>query len=255
VDETLTEAQRAHHHGGAAVKVEPCHKRVRAYVGGELVVDTVEALYVWEAPYYPTYYFPAADVRATLLVSGLTEHSPSRGDAEVLDVRTQRSTVPRAAKRYPSPNVAELEGHVRLDWALMDEWFEEDEPVYTHARDPYTRVDILSSSRHVEVRIDGATVADSRRPRLLFETGLPVRYYLPMTDVRLDLMAPTATVTHCPYKGAATYWSLGEHADVAWCYRAPFPESQKIAGLVAFYNERVDLLVEGALQERPRPRH
>jgi uncharacterized protein (DUF427 family) len=236
------------------MKVEPCHKRVRAYVGGELVADTINALYVWEAPYYPAYYVPAADVRATLVRTGATEHSPSRGDAEVLDVRTARSVVPRAATRYPAPAVSELEGHIRFEWALMDEWLEEDEPVYTHARDPYTRVDILQSSRHVEVRIDGATVADSRCPRLLFETGLPVRYYLPMSDVRIDLMTPTATVTHCPYKGAATYWSLGEQADVAWCYRAPLPESQKIAGLVAFYNERVDLLVDGALQERPRPR-
>jgi len=236
------------------VKVEPCHKRVRAYLGGELVADTINALYVWESPHYPTYYIPAGDVRAALVPSGATEHSPSRGDAEVLDVRVPRAVAPGGAKRYPSPNVAALQGHVRLDWAAMDEWFEEDEPVYVHPRDPYTRVDILHSSRHVEVRIDGTTVASSRSPRVLFETGLPARYYLPMTDVRLDLLTPTTTVTRCPYKGTASYWSFGEHADVAWCYRAPLPESQKIAGLVAFYNERVELVVDGVVQERPRSR-
>ncbi len=133
--------------------------------------------------------------------------------------------LPKAAKRYPNPKLAELEGYVRLEWDAMDEWFEEDEPVYVHPRDPHTRVDILDSSRHVVVRVDGTTVADSHHPRLLFETGLPTRYYLPMTDVRLELLAPTATVTRCPYKGSATYWSLGEHADLAWCYRTPLPES------------------------------
>ena len=236
------------------LKVEPCPKRVRAYAGGELVADTIEALYVWEVPYYPAYYIPAADVRAELVATGATDHSPSRGDAEVLDVKTGRGVLPGAAKRYPEPHVDALLGHVRLEWGAMDEWFEEDEPVYVHPRSPYTRVDILDSSRHVEVRVDGTTVASSHHPRLLFETGLPTRYYLPMTDVRMDLLTPTGTVTRCPYKGTASYWSLGEHADVAWCYRTPLPESQKVAGLVAFYNERVELVVDGVVQERPRSR-
>jgi uncharacterized protein (DUF427 family) len=105
------------------------------------------------------------------------------------------------------------------------------------------------------VDVDGTTVAESTSPRMLFETGLPVRYYLPKTDVRLDLLTPTETVTHCPYKGQAEYWSVhtegGVRDDLAWSYRAPFPESQKIAGLIAFYNEKVDIYVDGVLQERP----
>ncbi|HVM64633.1 MAG TPA: DUF427 domain-containing protein [Acidimicrobiales bacterium] len=236
------------------MKVEHCPKRVRAYVGGELVVDTINAIYVWEVPYYPAYYLPAADVRATLAPTGAYEHSPSRGDAEVLDVQTDGTVVKNAAKRYPSPLVEELRDRVRLEWESMDEWLEEDEPVYVHPRDPHTRVDILDSSRHVVVRVDGDAVAESHHPRLLFETGLPTRYYLPMTDVRLDLLTPTSTVTRCPYKGSAAYWSLGEHVDIAWCYRAPLPESQKIAGLIAFYNERVELVVDGVVQEEPRSR-
>ncbi|HZQ57380.1 MAG TPA: DUF427 domain-containing protein [Acidimicrobiales bacterium] len=236
------------------MNVERCPKRVRAYIAGELVADTINALYVWEGPAYPAYYIPAEDVRATLVPTGATEHWPSRGDAEVLDVKTSRGVVGGAARRYPSPRVEALAGHVRFEWEAMDEWLEEDEPVYVHPRDPYTRVDILDSSRHVEVRVDGETVADSHRPKLLFETRLPTRYYLPMADARLDLMTPTTTVTRCPYKGTATYWSLGQHADLAWCYRSPLPESHKIAGLVAFYNERVDLIVDGVVQERPRSR-
>jgi uncharacterized protein (DUF427 family) len=236
------------------VKVESCAKRIRVYAGGDLVADTTAALLVWEAPYYPTYYIPADDVRAALEPTGSTEHSPSRGDAEVLDVRTARRVIHNAALRYPSPQIEPLQGHVRFQWNAMDEWFEEDEPVYVHARDPHTRVDILSSSRHVEVRVDGATIAETHRPTLLFETGLPTRYYLPLTDARLDLLAPTATVTHCPYKGSATYWSLGDNVDIAWCYRTPLAESQKIAGLICFYNERVDLVVDGVVQDRPPSR-
>jgi uncharacterized protein (DUF427 family) len=138
----------------------------------------------------------------------------------------------------------------------MDAWFEEDEEVFTHPRDPYTRVDILPSSRHVRVEVDGVTLAESASPRLLFETGLPVRYYLPKTHVRMDLLTPTDSESHCPYKGQAQWWSVrvGDslHEDLAWSYRAPLPESQKIAGLVAFYNEKVDIYVDGVLQERPR---
>ncbi len=144
---------------------------------------------------------------------------------------------------------------MRLEWDAMDAWFEEDEEVYTHARDPYTRVDILASSRRVKVRLGDLDVADSWSPRLLFETGLPVRYYLPRTHVRMDLLERSPTVTRCPYKGRAGTWSVRAretlHEDLAWSYAAPLPESQKIAGLIAFYNEKLDIEVDGVLQERP----
>jgi uncharacterized protein (DUF427 family) len=238
------------------VRIEPSAKRVRAYLGGQLVADTRTPILVWEKPYYPTYYIPAGDVRAELAPTGEKVHSPSRGDAAVYDVVTAGGKAARAAGRYHDSPLEQLRDLVRLEWAAMDEWFEEDEPVYTHPRDPYTRVDILPSSRHVVVQVDGIIVADSHRPHILFETGLPPRYYLPLTDVRLDLLRPSDTQTHCPYKGTATYWSIVagdiEHPDLVWCYRTPLPESQKIAGMACFYNERVDLYIDGDKQDRPR---
>jgi uncharacterized protein (DUF427 family) len=238
------------------VRIEVAAKRVRAFLGGEAVADTTWPLLVWEAPYYPTYYFPLADVRLELLVpeDGLA-HSPSRGDARTFTVRAGDKVAPRAALRYEDSPIGELRDAIRLDWNSMDAWFEEDEEVFTHARDLYTRVDILASSRHVRVEVGGVTVAESTSPRLLFETGLPVRYYLPKTHVRLDALVETDSVTHCPYKGRAEWWSVraGDvtHEDLAWSYPAPLPESQKIAGLIAFYDEKVDVYVDGVRQPRP----
>jgi uncharacterized protein (DUF427 family) len=238
------------------VRTEPSAKRVRVYLGGRLVADTRRPLLVWEIPYYPAYYVPLADVTAELAPTAATEHSPSRGDAVLYDVVAGRKTAGGAARRYPDSPLEAIRDRVRFEWDAMDEWLEEDEPVYTHPRDPYHRVDILASSRHVRVEVDGVTAADSGRPTILFETGLPPRYYLPLSDIRTDLLTPAATQTHCPYKGTATYWSLdagaGPHPDIVWTYRAPLPESQKIAGLASFYNEKVDLYLDGERQERPR---
>lgn len=237
------------------VRVEQGHKRVRVFLEGRLVADTLSPRLVWEVPYYPAYYFPAEDVRAELIATGTSEHSPSRGDATVYDVSTGAAQAKAAARRYVDSPIEELRGLVRFDWDAMSEWFEEDEPVYTHPRDPYSRVDILASSRHIRIEVDGVTVADSVRPHILFETGLPARYYLPLTDVRMELLQPTTTQSHCPYKGTATYHTVdtghGVHEDLVWMYRAPLPESQKVAGLVCFYNEKVDTYVDGVLQARP----
>jgi len=237
------------------VRSERSEKRLRAYLGGELVADSTRPILVWEIPYYPTYYLPADDVRAKLVPTGRTEHVDGLGEAELLDVDTGRTTAESAARRYSKSPHEQLRGLVRLDWDAMDYWFEEDEQVFAHPRDPYHRVDILASSRHVRVVVDGVTVAESHQPRILFETHLPPRYYLPLTDLRLDLLRPSDQQTQCPYKGTANYWSLEvdgtRHEDLVWTYRTPLPESQKIAGLACFYHERVDLYVDGELQERP----
>lgn len=238
------------------VRVERGQKRVRAYLGGQLVLDTKAPVLVWEVPYYPTYYIPTRDVRATLAPSDRRASSPSRGDARYFHVNAGGRSAENAAWSYPESPLEALRDLVRFEWNALDEWLEEDEPVYTHPRDPYKRVDILASSRQVEVLVKGVKVADSRQPRILFETSLPPRYYVPLADLRLDLLVPSETETHCPYKGTATYWSVrveGElFPDLVWTYRAPFPESQKIAGLAAFYNEKVDLYVDGERQERPK---
>jgi uncharacterized protein (DUF427 family) len=238
------------------LRVERGAKRVRAYLGGAVVVDSIAPLLVWEIPYYPTYYFHQDDVRAELIADGGGDvRSPSRGNAKTLTVLAGGSRAVGAAARYDDSPIDELRGMVRFQWDAMEAWFEEDEQVYTHPRDPYTRVDILASSRRVRVLLDRLVLADSTSPRLLFETGLPTRYYVPRTHVRMDLLERSRTVTHCPYKGRAETWNVRVdqtlHGDLAWSYPAPLPESQKVAGLIAFYNEKLDIEVDGVLQERP----
>ena len=241
------------------VRVERGAKRVRAYFGGTAVADTTRPLLVWEKPQYPAYYFPVDDVRTELLeADGGVSHSPSRGDGRTFTLKAGGKEVAGAALRYEESPFEELGDAIRLDWHAMDAWFEEDEQVFTHPRDPYTRVDILPSSRHVRVEVDGTTLADSAKPTLLFETNLATRYYLPKTHVRMELLTPTGSASHCPYKGEAEYWSLRlgevEYEDLAWSYRTPLAESQKIAGLISFYPEHVDLWVDGVLQGRPGTR-
>jgi uncharacterized protein (DUF427 family) len=238
------------------IRVEAGHKRVRGLVGGQYAFDTVNPLLVWEVPYYPAYYIPAKDVDAELIDSGDTKHSPSRGDATIYDLRVGERTVARAAYAYLESPIQEIDDYVRFEWDAIDEWFEEDEQVYIHPRDPYTRVEILPSSRHVQVEIDGVVVADSRQPRILFETGLPSRYYLPKSDVRMELLTTSASHTGCPYKGTASYYDVtvngNRYPDLVWWYPTPLEESQRIAGLVCFYNEKVDLVIDGVRQQRPR---
>jgi uncharacterized protein (DUF427 family) len=239
------------------VRVEEGPKRVRTYLGGELIADTRHPKLVWEVPYYPAYYFPEADVRMDVLIpNGHTRHSPSRGDAVNFTVKAGDRQVEDAAWHYPDSPVEELRGLIRFDWDAMDGWFEEDEQVYVHPHDPYKRIDILHSSRHVEVEVNGVKVAETRSPTLLFETGLPPRYYIPKVDVRMDLLTPTETTTGCAYKGFANYWSVQAGGDtlddLAWWYRTPLPEAVKIAGLVAFFNEKVDLIVDGERLARPK---
>ena len=238
------------------VRTEPGAKRVRAYLGGSVVADTIHPVLVWEVPYYPAYYFPADDVRTDLLEpDGGIDHSPSRGDGQTFTVTAGGKRAPGAAVRYQDSPIPELRDLIRLDWGAMDAWFEEDEEVFTHPRDPHTRIDILPSSRHVRIEVDGVTVAESSSPTLLFETGLPVRYYLAKTHVQLHLLSHSDSRSHCPYKGEAEYWSvkIGDtvHDDRAWSYPTPLPESLGVAGLIAFYDEKVDVFVDGVLQERP----
>jgi uncharacterized protein (DUF427 family) len=239
------------------VHIEDGPKRVRTYLGGELIADTTHPKLVWELPYYPAYYFPRDDVRTELLTpNGHTRHSTTRGDAQNFTVKGGDRKVEDAAWHYPESPVEALRGLIRFDWDAMDGWFEEDEEVFVHPHDPYSRIDILHSSRHVEVEVNGMKVADTRRPTLLFETGLPTRYYIPKLDVRMDLLTPTEHTTGCAYKGFARYWSVDAGSEtfenLAWSYRTPLPDSTKIAGLVAFYNEKVDLIVDGERLQRPK---
>jgi len=237
-----------------SIRTEAGSKRVRVLLGGAVVADTTTPLLVWELPYFPSYYFPEAHVRTDLLAeTGETRELPGLGRATRYVVKSGDSE--GAAYALLESPVPEVKEHIAFVWRTMDHWFEENEEVYTHARDPNTRIDILPSGRRVRVVIDGVTVADSSNGSFLFETGLPPRHYLPKTDVRMDLMIPTSRSTACPYKGTARYWSAtvnGQvHENVLWGYDTPLPESQKIAGLVSFYNEKVDVYIDEVMQERP----
>jgi uncharacterized protein (DUF427 family) len=232
------------------LRVEQGQKWVRGYAGGELVVDSRKPLLVWERPAYPAYYFPIADVDMDLLEA----ETVTDGDGQRFTLRAGGRMVPRAGVQYDESPVELLRDAIRFEWDALDAWFEEDEQVHVHPRSPYTRIDALPSSRHVVVEVDGEVVADSMKPTLLFETGLPIRYYLPKTDVHMDMLVPTDTVTHCPYKGQAEYWTVRtpkrEHRDLVWSYPAPLPESQRIISMVCFYNDRVDLIIDGVRQPR-----
>jgi uncharacterized protein (DUF427 family) len=243
------------------VRFESSPRRVRTMLGGVFVADSSRVMLMWEPPRaVPVYYFPVDDVRTELLVeSAHTRSSPTMGEARYWTIRVGESVAQNAAWSYTSPPVAtpEVSGYIAFKWDQMDAWFEEDDEVFVHPRDPYKRVDVLNSSRHVRVVVGGETLADTHSPRLLFETGLPTRYYIPKVDVRLDLLTPTDSHTACPYKGIASYWTADigdqEFKDIAWSYPAPIPECAKIENLVSFYNERVDAIyVDGELQPVPR---
>ena len=237
----------------------PTAKWVRVYFGGELLADSRRVMILRQVVRTPVYYFPEGDVRMELLEeSDHTTHSRLTGEARYWHVRVGDRLAENAAWRYhdPSDKASFLAGYIAFDWQKVDSVFEESEEVYTHARDPYHRIDVLHSSRHVKVCLDGQTLAETRSPVLLFETGLPVRYYFPKLDVRLELLEPSETHTECPYKGVASYYSVkvgGElKKDLIWYYPYPFSEMSKIQNLLAFFNEHVDLYVDGELQERPR---
>ena len=249
--------------GGHSLRFEPVAKRVRTFASGIVVADSCRVMMMHESGRLPVYYMPINDVRQDVLVaSGSVVTSPHKGNATYYSLTRGDISIDNAAWRYldPLPGGLEATGYVAFHWALMDAWFEEDDEVFVHARDPYHRIDILNSSRQVRVVINGQSVAETRHARFLFETGLPVRYYLPPEDVRLDLLYPTETRTACAYKGATSaYWGAvtaqGEPTDVAWTYAAPTAEGAKIAGLIYFFNERVDgIYVDGVEMPKPRTR-
>ncbi len=184
------------------IRVEPGHKRIRALFAGEYLADSTRVRLVWEKPFYPTYFFPSRDVRTDLLVAANEDkHSTRKGAAGIYRVEVGDRVAQRAVHWYRESPISGIVDHVRFEWDAMDAWFEEDEQVYVHPRDPYTRVDVLQSSRHVRVELDGITVADSRMPRILFETGVVPRFYLPKTDVHMGLLRVSDSHTSARTRG------------------------------------------------------
>ena len=246
-------------HPGYRVTLEPCAKRVRAVFNGETVVDSTRAMLLYETRHLPVYYFPLADLRQDLLrPSDHSSFCPFKGSAAYWSIAVGERVAENAVWGYPEPfgEVGGLEAYRALYWNRVDRWFEEDEEVFVHARDPRVRIDILDSSRPVRVVVGGETLAESRRARFLFETDLPVRYYLPEADVRWELLEPSARRSACPYKGRARYWSVRAGGrlleDLVWSYPDPVREAARIKDYLCFFNERVDaIFVDG--EEQPRP--
>lgn len=201
-------------------------------------------------PHLPTYFFPPDEVRDDVLIDPRKRNDGST----VWTVEVDGERLPDAAWTHPDPvGVLEpLDGMITFTWFGDLDWYEESERALVHARDPYKRVDVLTSSRHVEVWVDGTRLADTVRPSLLFETLLPTRFYIPPEDVRLELLVASETTTACPYKGVSRHFSLVDGtADIAWSYPDPIVENPKVRDLICFYNEKVDLIVDGEPQARP----
>ncbi len=239
--------------------IQPSPRRVRAYFAGEAVADSKEMILFYQPP-YPNYFFPRRDVRMELLresAQRIKRDPPGETVFWHLQVGEQRADNAAFTHCRPSdPRHADLSEYLTFVWDAMDHWFEEDDEIFVHARDPYHRVDAVHSSRHVVVALEGVQLASSHRPVLVWETGLPTRYYLPRADVRLDLLERTSTVTRCPYKGIAETFAVRlsekRYADYAWSYPLPIPECPKIEGLVCFYNEVVDITEDGVALPRPQ---
>ena len=244
---------------GYKILFEPSPRRVRVKFNGEIIADSTNAHLLFETRHLPVYYFPRADVRMDRMTP--TAHHtfcPYKGTASYWTIAVGDKVAENAVWGYPEPfeEVAVICDFVAFYWDRVDAWYEEDEEIFVHPRDPYKRVDVVNSSRSVQVVVGGQVVAETRRARFLFETRLPTRYYIPPEDVRGDLLVPSETVTRCPYKGKASYHSvkIGDQVftDLVWRYPDPIPECPKIKGYLCFFNERVDeIRVDGVAVPRP----
>jgi uncharacterized protein (DUF427 family) len=254
------------------LRYEPTAKRVRVSVGGEPVADTCDARLVWEPRrVVPSYAVPITALTAQPVPAGAESGAdenvgarlPAISSRPILDPTVQFSAhscagtafdvvagqATRAAAAF-RPDDPDLAGYVILDFAAF-EWLDEDEPVVSHPHDPFSRIEVLRSSRHVRVELDGRLLAESSRPMLLFETLLPVRFYLPREDVAVPL-EPSETSTYCAYKGRASYFSVPDGPrDVAWTYREPLHDAEPVRDRVCFFDEHLDVIVDGKRHDRP----
>ena len=233
-------------------------KRVRVRMGKTWVADSTQAVLLYESDHLPAYYFPLADVRTDLFRdSDKRIDCPFKGPAVFQSFESEGRRVADALWRYASPpeGSPDLRGYCSFVWDQVDHWYEEDEEIFVHARDPFRRVDCLPTARRVRVEFEGVVVAESWRSVFLFETGLPTRHYLPLEDVRREFLRQSRCQTRCPYKGIAHYYDLQVGAtllqDRVWYYPDPVAEAQRVKGLVAFPAEFMDVFVDDVLQPRP----
>ena len=225
---------------------EPYERRMRALLGGETVIDTTGGMLLYESNIAPVLYVPEADVRADLLErTDHTTHCPFKGDATYWSVGDAANAI--WGYEHPIESATWLLGYVAPYWHMF-EWYEEGERLDARLRDPYHRIDVREADARVTVRANGEVIAQTDRPRLLFETGLPPRAYIPLDDVRQDLLEPSGKTSVDPYKGTASHWSVNGIEDAASSYREPIPEAAAIEGLVSFRGDGVEVEIT-----RPRP--
>lgn len=244
---------------GKLLEFLPSPRRVRVRAAGRVVADTTRAILMREGGHTPVYYIPMDDVRMELFEpTDRSTHCPYKGDASYWTLKSGDAVEENVMWSYRTPfdESEPIRDHVAFYWNRMESWWEEDEEIFVHPRDPKKRVDVVLSHRPVRVVLGGETVAETQNAMFLFETGLPTRYYIPPADVRMDLLAASETRTRCPYKGTAGYYSAtvgGEtYPDIAWCYPDPVPECPRIRGLICFYGENVDAIeVDGEAVDKP----
>ncbi len=244
---------------GYVVFTQPAPKRLRVKATDEVIADTTEGLILFESDHLPVYYFPCRSVRMELFErSDHHTFCPYKGKASYYSLKGRNEGYTNIMWRYeaPVPACPAIGGYVSFYWNRVDHWYEEDEEIFVHARDPYRRVDCLPSSRRVQVFLEGEEIADSVNGVFLFETGQPTRYYLPTEDVRQEFLHPSDRATQCPYKGQAAYFHarIGDttHKNILWTYPDPIAEAVRVKGLYCFANEFVDRILVGGV-EQPRP--
>lgn len=229
------------------VFAEPLRRRLRVKLADEWIADSEDVLVLHEPGRYPVAFFPLADVRPGVLVS---ENPPTRtpvfGATEWFTVKVGERRVVLGAWQYTAlPDYAvELRGRVAFTWQAMDAFFEEDERILGHAADPYHRNDIRQSSRHLVVRDGARVIADTLRPLVLYESGFAPRWYVPRQDIDEKALMPVEGQTFCPYKGLASYYDIGEHKRAAWSYLQAWPEVARVANLVSFEPDVIDVFLD-----------
>lgn len=238
-------------------KLESTDRKVRVEFNGEIIAITTKSKLMIEHPGELHYYFPLEDVKQEYLEnSENTETSGYKGRSTFWNIRVGDKAVDNAAWTYPETkeNRPDLSGYIAFKWDAIDAWYEEDEQIFYHPRNPYHRVDAIRSSRHLKVVIDGETIAETNHPVLIFETGIKTRYYLPPEDVNQDYLTPTDSSTICPYKGEASYWTVNvkghQFDDSVWAYPEPIEEIPKIKNMMAFWTDKdkaIELFVDGEL--------
>jgi uncharacterized protein (DUF427 family) len=261
-------ALRMKHHLGLAtsdLRYEPTALRLRADVDGVTVLDTTDALIVWEPRrIVPVYAVPAEAIAGGIRATDPQPAPPDLGSLPPMlgptnfDLHTCPGRVVDAGPLKGAgfvPEDPDLGGRVLLDFNAFDGWRAEEDELVGHAHDPFKRIEVWSSGRHIEVSVGGVTLADSRHPRMLLETHLPTRWYLPREDVRMEVLEPSDHQSTCAYKGHASYLSMvgGAEAgkDIGWTYADPLHAAEPVRDLVCFWAERTDVVLDGVPQERP----